>query len=77
MSRQPSAFSLQTFALLLIVATPLAGQDPAARALDFERRADNAGAAAAWKEVLAGKPTDLPRSSASNARSLRWADWRR
>ena len=60
MSRQPSAFSLHTFALLLIVATPLSGQDPAARALDFERRADNAGAAAAWKEVLAGKPTDLP-----------------
>jgi tetratricopeptide (TPR) repeat protein len=45
--------------LLLIVASSLAAQDPAARALDFERRADHAGAAAAWKEALASKPADL------------------
>ena len=41
------------------MAAPLAAQDHAARALDFERRADHAGAAAAWKEVLAQKPTEL------------------
>ena len=45
--------------VMLAVVSPLAAQDPAARALDFERRADHAGAAAAWKEALASKPADL------------------
>jgi tetratricopeptide (TPR) repeat protein len=56
-SHQPSAISLQL--LLLLMAAPLAAQDHAARALDFERRADHAAAAAAWKDVLTQKPTDL------------------
>lgn len=45
--------------VMLFAASSLAAQDHAARALDFERRADHAGAAAAWQEVLAQKPTEL------------------
>jgi len=55
---KPSVVSYQ-LSVLLIAAFPLAAQDPASRALDFERRADHAGAAVAWKEALAAKPTDL------------------
>jgi tetratricopeptide (TPR) repeat protein len=46
-------------ALLLFPVGSLAGQDPVARALDAERRADHAAAATAWREVLVQKPADL------------------
>ncbi len=62
MNRLLSAIGYQLSVQLsvwLAAATPLTAQDAVARALDFERRADHAGAAAAWKEALAGKPTDL------------------
>ena len=45
--------------VMLSVVSPLAAQDPAARALDFERRADHARAAGAWREALTQKPADL------------------
>jgi hypothetical protein len=42
-----------------LLAAPLAAQDPVARALELERRGDYAGAATAWRDVLAGRPQDL------------------
>jgi hypothetical protein len=44
----------------ILLAAPLQAQDPVARALELERRGDYAGAATAWRDVLAGRPQDLP-----------------
>ena len=44
---------------LLLAAAPVAAQDPVARAIELERRGDYAGAATAWRSVLAAKPLDL------------------
>ncbi|HLG06927.1 MAG TPA: hypothetical protein VI383_12360 [Gemmatimonadales bacterium] len=45
---------------LALAALPLRAQDQAQRALDFERRGDMAGAAAAWRTILLEKAADLP-----------------
>ncbi len=44
---------------LSLLAAPLAAQDAVARALELERRGDYAGAATAWRGVLAARPQDL------------------
>lgn len=54
-----SAIGYQLLAAL-VAAAPLVAQDHATRALEFERRADHAGAASAWREVLSTRPNDLP-----------------
>lgn len=56
-SYQLSAISLL---LALLCIRGLGAQEPAARALDLERRGDFAGAAAAWRSVLTAQPADLP-----------------
>lgn len=47
-------------AVLALLPAALPGQDATQRALDLERRGDAAGAALAWKGILAQKPADLP-----------------